>query len=160
VAVSISFVGVMFAMLLTMLDIVLRFCFNCPLLGTYEIIEIVLACIVFSSFAYTQTQKGHIQVVMILRLLPQKLRLILYAFTSVLSSFIAAATAYAAYLQALHAIKKNLITASLYIPLFPFYYVEMVGMGIFALVLIFDAVKNIIAIFNAEYAREIQSEWI
>ncbi len=97
---------------------------------------------------------------LILRILPQKLRLVLYASSSVLSAFIAAVTAYAAYKQALHAIAKHLITASLFIPLYPFYYVEMVGMAIFALVLIFDAVKNIIAVFNDEYAKEIQSEWI
>lgn len=60
---------VMVMMCLTSIDVVLRYVFNSPLPGVYELQEFLLVGVVFLGLAYTQSLRGHINV----DLLPNRL---------------------------------------------------------------------------------------
>ena len=155
----ISYIGVFFAMMFTVVDILLRTVWNKPMLGAYEIVELTMSCIVFASFAYTQTAKGHVSVVMFLRLMPQKLKFLCYTVTSFLSAAISVLITYGTLRQAGICFAKNYVTANRGIPYGPFYVIAGVGMGLFSLVLIADALFSAAAIFNRACAAEIEADW-
>ncbi|MDR1874973.1 MAG: TRAP transporter small permease [Synergistaceae bacterium] len=155
----ISYAGFFFIMLLTVVDVFVRFVFNSPILGSYEIIERVVFCAVFASFAYAQTQRSHIQISMLLLMFPRGLRHVCVAFTGLLSAVIALFMAYAAVVQGRTAFNAHYVTGVLRISLYPFYWVEAATMFAFFVTLLFDAVKSMVAIFDDEAAKEIQSTW-
>ena len=43
-------------------DVVLRYFFNRPIKGSYEVVEFMLVLLVYLGLAYTQTKKGHVSV--------------------------------------------------------------------------------------------------
>lgn len=151
----VSYVAILIAVGITVVDVVMRKFFNSAVFGTYEIMEFLMCCTVFASFAYTQTKKGHIRVSMFIKKMPRKLGMTLYSINEFLCTFIAAVIAYAAYMQTGYSIKKHLVSANLFIPHYPFYILEMICMIIFTAVLLVDAIFAVIGIFKKEYADEI-----
>lgn len=155
----ISYIGFFGVMAITIADIVLRWITGEPILGVYEIVERIMICAVFASFAYTQTENGHVQITMLIASFPQKLRFLLMALNNILSAAVIVLTAYAAYRQGMVAMGSNYTTGVLLIPLWPFYWVEIVSMAVLCLAFLFHAVKNAAAMFNQELAAEIQADW-
>lgn len=157
--VYISYIGVFGAMLFTTYDVLMRVLFNKPMLGAYEIVELIMSCIVFASFAYTQTQKGHVSVTMFLRMMPQKVKFVIYTITSFLSAFLSVLITYGTLRQSTVCFAKNYVTQNLGIPYGPFYIIAGIGMALFSIVLLADAVFSAIGIFKKEIADEIEAEW-
>lgn len=155
----ISYVGFFGVMAVTIADIILRWITGIPILGVYEIVERIMICAVFASFAYTQTENGHVQITMVVSKFPQKLRFLVMTLNNILSAAVIVLTAYAAYRQCLVAMSSKYTTGVLLIPLWPFYWVEIISMAVLCLAFLFHAVKNAVAIFNKDIAAEIQAEW-
>ncbi|GHU06852.1 hypothetical protein FACS1894158_14340 [Betaproteobacteria bacterium] len=155
----VSVAGIFFIMILIVLDVFLRFVFNSPIQGSYEIVERGMFCAVFASFAYAQTEKAHIRIDLLLGKFPEKLHLLFDFFFGVLSSGAAAVIAYAAVLQAQTAFSSNYTTSVLKISLYPFYWLEFVCMFLFAVTLLYDSLKNLIAIFNQQVAENVKAGW-
>ncbi len=146
----ISYVGFVGIMLLTVVDIILRLTTGESILGVYEIVERTMVCAVFASFAYTQSEHGHVSITLLISKYPKKLRFIMLAFNNVLCVAASILVAYAAYTQEEVARTSNYTTGILYIPLFPFYWVEIVAMIVLAVAFLLDAIKPVIAIWNKE----------
>lgn len=155
----ISFVCVLAMMLLNVADVFLTKLFKAPIVGTYELTQRLLMCAVFTAFAYGQSKKAHINMTIVIALFPRAIRFILFTLMSILSVFAAGAMTYAAGTQMGVAMSTGYMTEVLYIPLWPFYLVETIAMGIFTLALIYDTVLYAIAIFRDDYAEMIQAEW-
>lgn len=49
-------------MLMVTADVVMRYVFNSPIQGTYELAQFCLVGVVFFSIAYVQSEKGHIKI--------------------------------------------------------------------------------------------------
>jgi TRAP-type C4-dicarboxylate transport system permease small subunit len=74
---ALSYVGAfsLFTMMcLTTLDVVGRYILNRPITGVFELTEYLVLILIFSFIAYTQSQKGHVAVDLLLPVLPAKLR--------------------------------------------------------------------------------------
>lgn len=154
-----STAGICFVTLLISFDIIFRL-FGYPILGSYEIVEIAMSIVVFWAFAYTQRKKGNVNVTMFLKLLPPKVRMTCYAFTSILSVVMIGFVTYAAFNYAGIVMEKQSATGILDIPFYPFYYIEGVAMALLTIVLLFDAINTLRALFNREIAQEIEKYWI
>lgn len=155
----ISFVCVIVMMLLNVVDVVLSKLFQSPIIGAYELTQRILMCAVFTAFAYGQAQKAHINMTIVIRHFPRPLRFLVFTLMSVLSVVCAGAVTYAAFAQALVAMRSGYITEILYIPLYPFYLVESIAMGVFTLALLYDTVLYAMAIFRDDLAELIQADW-
>ena len=155
----ISFVCVMAMMLMNVADVIIGYLFNTHVLGAYELTQRMLMCAVFTAFAYGQSKKSHINMTIVIVHFPRPLRFILFTLMSILSVLAAGAMTYAAAVQTGVAISTGYMTEVLYIPLWPFYVIETVSMGIFTLALIYDTILSFIAIFREDYAKMIQAEW-
>lgn len=154
----VSFVGVIAIVLLNVMDVILAKSYK-PILGSYEITQRLLLCTIFASFAYAQTKKTHINMTIIIVHYPRVLRFILFTIMSILSVFIAGALAYAAFYQGGVSMETGTATEVLYIPLYPFFYVEAITMAAFTIVLAFDTVKSFIAIFREDFAEYVMADW-
>jgi TRAP-type C4-dicarboxylate transport system permease small subunit len=116
--------------------VILRYFFNRPIGGVYELIQILMVFAVFFSLAYTQVYNGHIAVAFIFDRLPKKLRLLLDTSISLIGLALFALMGYMSLLQGLKICRSNQTTMVLKIPEGPFYFVVSVGCLLFCLVLI------------------------
>ncbi len=88
-----SCLTIVIMMFSTTIDTILRYVFNRPIPGVFELNEVILVVCVFMGLAWCQAQRGHIRVTMVLvRLSPRKAVLmdtvawiITFAFVMVLS---------------------------------------------------------------------------
>jgi TRAP-type C4-dicarboxylate transport system permease small subunit len=151
---------VMIIMIMVSIDVVLGKLFNLRITGTYEISQMILSALVFSSWAYTQTVHGHIHVVMFVSKMPKKLRFFCYGLTSIVSMATMAVAAYAVYHQIIAKYVSNERTGTLLIAHWPFYIFEFVALILLSVVLLRDAIKSIAAMGSNEFAEEIQSSWV
>ena len=155
----ISYAGIFFIMVLIVVDVIFRFCAGTPILGSYEIVERIEMCAVLASFAYTNTERAHVHVVMLIMLFPHYLRLFFYGVTELLSGVIMLLVAYAATIQANMASVSNYTTGVLFIRLAPFYWIESVCMFIFAMSMFIEAIRSLVGIFKKGVADEIEASW-
>lgn len=155
-----SMAMIVFMMVVVTIDVVLKKFFSNSVPGCYEMCQMGLSTLVFSSWAYTQSVHGHIHVTMFINKLPQKLRFIAFSLTSLLSVTVMVFGAYGVYHQIFSVMASHECTGTLLIPYWPFYIFEFVAMVLLAIVLFRDTVKSIYAIVDAEMAEEIQSTWV
>lgn len=155
----VTYAGFISIMAIIVVDVFLRFVFNSPILGSYEMVQYILMICVFCSFAYCQSLHGHIHVTMFIMKMPQKPKMLCSALTGLLSAITAAFVSYAAALQGILSKETGYSTSVLGIPIWPFLWVECFGMAIFAVALLYDVVLSSIAICDKELAAELVSEW-
>jgi TRAP-type C4-dicarboxylate transport system permease small subunit len=151
--------AIVFMMCYMGLDVFLRLAFNKPIRGGFEVTTMALCVFVFSSWSYTQTQHAHIHVTMFISKMPQKLRFVCFGLTSLFSTVILALATYAVLFHINEVRTDGTGTGLLHIPHWPFVAVECVALGLFSIVLLRDAIKAVLAIFNRAYAEEIMSSW-
>lgn len=148
-----------FMMVLMFVDAMLGH-FNSRITGSYELVQCMLCILVFTSWAYTQTEHGHINVVMFVRLMHRIPRFICYAFTSILSFITIAIGSYGVFQMVLDKIANGECTGTLLIPYWPFYLFEFIAFVFLAIALLLDAVKAVCAIANHEIGDQIMETWV
>jgi len=154
----ISFYGMLAIMLLNVADVFMAKFFS-PIIGTYEITSRLLLCTVFAAFAYTQTQKKHITMTLIVSRFPRPLRFTMFSLMGYLSFIISALLTYAAFYQCDVARVGGTTTDILFIPLYPFFFVQAIAMAALTVTLAFDAVLSSIAIVRKDFADHVSSSW-
>ena len=151
---------IVFAMMVIMfLDCMMGLFANTRIRGSYELVQVILSVVVFMSWAYTQTQHGHIHVVMFIRKFPTKLRFVIFAFVSLLSTVVMSIASYGVLRMIMDKMANNEKTATLLIPYWPFYMIEFIAFIIFTLALLGDTFKAFAAIVNKDAAEDIMSTW-
>lgn len=141
------------------INVIMRFIFDSPVLGAYEIVEQMMFVGVFCSFAYAQQQGSHIRVTMLLLHLPKRVSMGVCCFTSLCGTGILGLLSYAAYLQFKLAQTHSYTSAMLKFSLAPFYALEIVCAVIFAFAVLVEAVEYGIGIFNKEKAEEMAAKF-
>ena len=154
----ISYVGFFFIMAITVTDIIMRYVTGSAILGVYEIVERTMTAAVFASFAYTQTEKGHVMITLLYDKYPNKLRFAAMVFNNAVCVVASVMVAIAAYNQGNLVRDSSYTTAILKIPTAPFYWVEAVAMLVLALAFLLEVVKGIVAFFNKDVAKALLSE--
>lgn len=155
----VSFIGVLAIMILNVVDVVLSKTVNSPILGAYEITQRLLLCTVFASFAYAQHNKSHINMTILIVHFPRVPKFVLFTIMNILSVFAAGVLAYAGFYQGNVSLAMGTATEVLYIPLYPFFYIEGLAMAAFTIALIYDTVMSFVSIFKADFAEYVMSQW-
>ena len=128
-------------MIMTVLDVILRYLFNSPLLGAFEITEFMMVVIVFFSLAYTQSQKGHVTVdFFVTRLSEQKRRVINLISHSIYFLLILTIT-WKSVARAIEILETKEVSGTLSIPVFPFYLIVALGCAAMCIELLRDISK-------------------
>ena len=131
-------------MLLSVADVIGRYFFSKPIIGTYEIVGLLLIFAGTYGFASCQIRKGHISVTIIKDLLPHKMQ----AGTTAIANFIGLIGFTIISWQTFLLGKLNFVTAgnvseTLGIPYAPFIWALTISSGLMALVLLVQIVQNI-----------------
>lgn len=156
---AISFVCFAGIMLFIVADVMLRFLFNSPILGSFEIVEQLMLVGVFGAFAYAQMNGTHIHVSMLLNILPKKLGIFIYGLGELAVAVVCGILCYSFFLQAVLAFERNYTTVILKFSTVPSFVIIGVAAGVFCLTLLFSAIKSFMAISNETYREEILSTW-
>ena len=155
----VSYVALVIMMLLITVDVLMRKIFLITVVGSYEIVQLMLLLLVFAAFAYAQTNRSHIHVTMFIAMMPRPISMMLFGLWGILSTCAAILCGYALILQASYSHAAGTWTPVLYIPLYPFHYIAAFCMFIFALTLLWDAIKSFAGVVNEEVAKDINSSW-
>ncbi|MFC1868829.1 TRAP transporter large permease subunit [Thermodesulfobacteriota bacterium] len=139
VARSINGIGVTalsLMMLLTAVDVCLRYIFDSPVTGSYEITEFMMAVLVAFGLAYTAMHKGHINVDLLISQTGPRSQTVINSITALLSVGFFVLMTWRSFLYAEKIRVDGYTSQSLAIPIYPFVYVVAVGCAILVLILL------------------------
>jgi TRAP-type C4-dicarboxylate transport system permease small subunit len=114
-------------MLVTVADVVLRAVFNTPLRGTFEIVELLLACTFFFALPASFLRDEHIVVDVVDGLAPRRVPL-LKRLSLALAVALLAAMAWQGWISARDAVAFNDVTADLALPRLWYWIPVLAGM--------------------------------
>lgn len=128
-------------MLLTFADVALRYIFNRPIGGSFDITELMMVVVVSLGFAYCGVVKGHVSVDLLVSRIPERSRAIINTITSLIALGLLVLIAWQCFLYIKVIYLKELTSAVLHIPVFPLVAVVAIGLAVFCLVLLTDFIE-------------------
>jgi TRAP-type C4-dicarboxylate transport system permease small subunit len=140
--------GVLSAMMfLIMTDVILRYVFNSPIVGSYEIVQYMMTVLVSFAVVYCGYKRSHVSVDIVFDQLPPRPRSIVAFLGSliVLILFILIARENVLYIKETY--DQKLTSTILYIPTFPFVAAVAIGFVAFCLVIFvefFNSLRGVV----------------
>jgi TRAP-type C4-dicarboxylate transport system permease small subunit len=128
-------------MFLTALDVALRYIFNRPITGAYEVIEFLMAIVVPFGIAYCGHQGGHVVVDLLFVRFPKRVQAIIGGMTGFLTLGLFLLITWQNFIYIQEQYGSKLTSAVLLIPVYPFIGVVAIASAVFCLVLLIDFLK-------------------
>jgi len=119
--------------LITVVDVFLRYVLNRPILGSYELTEFMMAVLVFGSLAYTMAVKGHVCVDLVVNRLPERGQAIVECITSLFALILFSLATWRNVLHAGKTWERNDVSAELFITISPFVLFVALGLAVLSL---------------------------
>lgn len=136
---------IMMMMLLTTADVILRYVFNRPIEGAYEMTQLLMLLVVALALAYTQSTKRHISVDIISsRLSPRGEAFndaVVYLVCLGICSLMAWRLLATAQVQQIREVVASRVVQ---VPVYPFYYALGFGVAVLCLVYIIDFLNSVL----------------
>lgn len=129
--------------LLITIDIVLRYFFDRPIKGSYELVEFMLVALVYLGLAYTQTKKRHISVTLLTSKLSKAQMSVITSATNLLCLCIFSVITWRCILQACVLRANNTTSPVLLIPSFLFMWVVVFGSALLCFVFLIDFLDSV-----------------
>lgn len=137
----ISNIMLIFMMSIISFDVIGRNFFGKPLSGTFEMTELASAMLVFFALAMTHQYKEHISIDFAVEKLPVRAKNILNGLVEFVIFLVVIIMAKQVMSNASRVMDRNITTTDLGLQIYPFLYIATFGLGIFALVALFSAIK-------------------
>ena len=122
--------------LLTVADVLLRFFFNSPIVGSYELTEYLLIPIVFFAIPWATKEKSNVRVDLIVGRIRNRRRAVIYAISCALSIIVTSVFAWFTIPQTLYIFEVHIDSEMLNIPAWPFYLLTALSFFILFFILI------------------------
>jgi TRAP-type C4-dicarboxylate transport system permease small subunit len=130
-------------------NVVGRYVFNRPLLGTEDLIDMGMAGVVFFALSYTALKKGHVSVELLTPHLPRRVRAITGSITLLLGAGFWAIVGWQAGVRTwTYLFKQAESTDIIRIPLAPFVFLTLVGCYMLSLQLLVDFFHSLMRILK------------
>ncbi|MBN1367627.1 MAG: TRAP transporter small permease [Dehalococcoidales bacterium] len=136
------FIGLM--VLLTASDVILRYIFSRPILGSTELTELMMLGAIFPALAWCALVFGHVKVDLLLSRFPFRVQVVVDSITYLCSISICVLIIWRNYAEFISVQRLELTSSLLKVPIGPFYWIILLGYGLFCIVLIFHFVRRII----------------
>ena len=137
-----SAAAVMFIMLLTCIDVVMRL-FGCPIPGTYELVGYFGSVIISFGIAQTAVERSHIAVNLVVDRLPQRAQTLIGGMGNIAAAFLFGVLAWQSQFYARDLFETGDVSLTLGIPTWPFVIGLATGSGMLSLVLFLDALTQL-----------------
>jgi len=132
-------------MLGTTTDVVLRYIFNRPIGGAFEVTELLMLVLVALGLAYTQSRKGHVFIELISSKFPPRLQavndVIVYLVCLGMCILITWRVVLAARVTQVTNMEASPVVE---VPIYPFYYMLGFGVAVLCLVYIIDILNSVL----------------
>ncbi len=138
----ISIAAILGMMVITVLDVILRF-FRRPIPGTYDIVGLLGALAISFSLAYTSVEKGHIAVEFLVQRLSEKKRAMVDSITSLVSTLFFFLASWRCYLYALDFKSGGEVSMTIKMPVYPFVLGTALGCALLTLVLALSFARSL-----------------
>jgi TRAP-type C4-dicarboxylate transport system permease small subunit len=131
-------------MLLTAVDVVMRYFFNKPVAGSFELTEYLMVLIISFTLAFAAANDGMVKVTLLSERLSLKTQSIINSFTGILGIGLFVVLAWRGFVFAGMLQHQGIISPILGIPRFPFAVVVAIGLCFLVLVLIVEWLHSIL----------------
>jgi TRAP-type C4-dicarboxylate transport system permease small subunit len=131
-------------MCLTAMDVIGRYIFNAPITGVFEITEFLVLILIFSFIGYTQSQKTHVAVDMVVNLMPKSLRFIIELVNHLICFFLMGLITWMGIENALELKEVGEATPNLTIPTYPFVFFLVMGCAVMCLEYLRDIITLLV----------------
>lgn len=125
-------------MVLTGVDVFLRYVFNRPVTGSYEMTEFMMPIVIAFGLAYCALEKGHVRVELVTSKLPETAQAVMNVFASLVFIGIFILLTWQTFLRAKGMFDVGQTSIVLYIPVFPFVLAVAIGSAALCLVVLRD----------------------
>ncbi|MGI6072265.1 MAG: TRAP transporter small permease [Lachnospiraceae bacterium] len=148
------------SMLWTVVDVLMRVLLKKPIVGSNEFIELGLLAIVMTGIVYTQIQRGHIKILVLIRKFYRIPKLLMVAFGDLICAAMSAILAWSLFKYGRKTFMAGDSSMIIELPYYIFAYAYFVCMVVFTLVLIYEAIYAIYATKNDEAYKSLESTWV
>ena len=146
--IAVVFLAVM--MLLTVTDVILRYFFSKPIMGSMELTEYFMVIAGFLGIAYCGLKKKHLKVDLIVSSFSPRTQGIFDIITYILALTVVPLVVWQNVVQALYARADNVVSDLLEWPAYPFYIAIVITFGLLFVVLLNLLVDSIIKVVRDE----------
>lgn len=146
----IALVATIFAMMVTVVDIILKLFTTARILGNTELVELSMIIMMYLSFGMTQLENGHVRVDMFVNKFPPKFRCFLNGIIQVVCCIFAILIATQQFKQISVNMAAGTSSAVLHIPYYPFSVVMTIGMILYAIAIALTAIEHFAEIPHAK----------
>ena len=141
-----TFLAIM--MFLTASDVTMRYFFDMPISGAFDLTEYMMAIVFAFGLPYCTIEKGHIQVDILMERLSARAQTNITTITTLFGLGLFALVAWQSFKYILIQNESNIVSSVLLIPRYPFVAVLFVGYACFAVILVADLLKLISQVMN------------
>jgi len=125
-------------MVLTGVDVFLRYIFNRPVTGSYEMTEFMMPIVIAFGLAYCALEKGHVSVQLVTSRLPERAQVVMHIFANLVFLAVFILITWQTLLRAKGMFDTGQTSIVLYIPVFPFVLAVAIGSAALCLVVLRD----------------------
>jgi len=136
-------IAVLALMSLATVNVCLRFFFNSPYRGAYELAGFMGAIVTSFALGYTQRKKSHIIVDILTSKFPKRVNWILDRISYLVTMIFFAVVSWQIFVWGLKISKSGEVSETLKIAFHPFIYSVSLGFATFSLTLLIDFLKNL-----------------
>lgn len=130
-------------MLMNVINVAFRYFFDRPIKGILEITELLMVIIVFFALGYTAMLKGHIVISILTHQLSELAQAIGDSIAYFISLVFCCLIIWQSFVQSQISRQHNDIIGAIDIPVFPFYYVLVLGSALMALVFLANLLESL-----------------
>lgn len=130
-------------MFLTASDVTLRYVFNSPISGAFDLTSYMMVILVGFGFAYCAVKKGHVRVDLVVERLPLRTQAIIDSITGLMVFFLLVMLTWQGFRHMIATHHSGVTSAVLHIPVYPFAGLVGLGFASFTLVVLVDLIEVI-----------------
>lgn len=130
-------------MFLTAADVILRYVFNKPIMGAFDITVYMMVILFAFALPYCAVKQGHIRVDLLIGRLPEKAQTIINTITAPLGLGLFVLIAWQTIVYMLIQQETHITSSVLQIPRYPFVGLFFIGIACIAIVLFADFLKTL-----------------
>ena len=135
-------VAVLLLMSIATVNVCLRFFFNAPYRGAYELVGFLGAIVIAFALGYTQKRKDHIVVDILTEKFPKRVNRILDGINYLITTIFFSVVSWQVFIWGMKISKSGEVSETLKIMFHPFILSVSLGFALFSLTLVIDFIKT------------------
>ncbi len=147
---TVGYATVTVMMLIVTFDVAGRYLLNRPIIGSYEVVEYLMAVSVFAAYAIGQIDRSHIRIDILVGKLSRRRRAVADVIAFFLMLLVLLAFVWGDFTQVVQVWSTNQISQVLFIPRWPFQLITAVALVVFCLVVLADLIDAVAGVVGAE----------